>query len=76
MCGLIGELTTCTCEIPFFKEICIMSFLCPHCGYKDSEVKTLGEIGDKGKIITLSVDNEDDLNRDIFKSNTAIVHIP
>lgn len=55
LCQKMGEMTTCTCEIPFFKEICIMTFLCPHCGYKDTEVKTMGEMSEKGKIITLQV---------------------
>lgn len=73
---MIGELTSCTCEIPFFKEICIICFLCPHCGYKDSEVKTVGEIGEKGKRIILRVNEEADLNRDVFKSESAKVSIP
>lgn len=32
-----------------------MAFTCDHCGYKDSEVKTAGEISEKGKKITLKV---------------------
>lgn len=68
VCDKMGEMSTCTCEIPFFKEICIMSFLCEHCGYKDAEVKITGEISDHGKIITLHANNPKDLMRDIFKS--------
>lgn len=71
VCGEEGEMTSCTCEIPFFKEICIMAFLCEHCGYKDSEVKTSGQMSEKGKRITLRVNDIEDLNRDLFKSDTT-----
>ena len=76
VCFKDGEMTTCTCEIPFFKEICIMTFLCNHCGYKDTEVKTMGDMSDKGKKIILNVNSAEDLNRDIFKSETAKIIIP
>lgn len=33
-------------------------------------------MGDKGKKITLTVSEESDLNRDVFKSNTAAFQIP
>lgn len=61
-CGTQGEMTTCLCEIPFFKEICIMTFLCPTCGYKDTEVKTTGDMSDKGKRITLNIRDPKDLD--------------
>ena len=54
-CGKIGQMRTCCCQLPFFKEITLMAFTCDHCGYKDSEVKTAGEISEKGKKITLKV---------------------
>ena len=53
-----------------------MTFLCNHCGYKDTEVKTMGDMSDKGKKIILNVNSADDLNRDIFKSETAKIIIP
>lgn len=75
-CGKDGEMRSITCEIPFFKEIVIMSYNCDECGYKDNEVKTGGEISDKAKKITLFVEDQEDLNRDLFKSDTATVTIP
>lgn len=30
--------------IPYFKEIVVSSFLCDHCGYRDTEVQPAGEI--------------------------------
>jgi zinc finger protein len=74
-CFKESEMKSYQCEIPFFKEIIIMSFKCHHCGYKDTEVKIGGEISKMAKRITLSVTEEDDLNRDIFKSDTAEVKI-
>jgi len=65
----------CTCEIPFFKEIIVMSFTCSHCGARSSEVKTGGGVSEKGKKITFYVDGEEDMNRDLFKSETAEVSI-
>lgn len=53
-----------------------MSFNCSFCGYKDTEVKAQGEISKLGKIIELSVENEADLKRDVFKSDTASLTIP
>lgn len=39
-------------------------------------MKTVGEIGEKGKRIILRVNEEADLNRDVFKSESAKVSIP
>lgn len=61
-------------NIPYFKEVIIWSTSCEHCGYRTSEVKTGGEVPDKGKRITLKVENEVDLSRDILKSDTCALH--
>ncbi|KAG5438550.1 hypothetical protein PCANB_002654 [Pneumocystis canis] len=63
-------------NIPYFKEVIIMSTVCDHCGYKSNEVKTGGEIPEKGKKITLKVENIDDLSRDLLKSETCSITIP
>jgi zinc finger protein len=44
-----------------------MSTNCTYCGYRDNEVKSGGAIPDKGKKITLKVEDEDDLSRDLLK---------
>jgi zinc finger protein len=44
-----------------------MSTNCDACGYKDNEVKSGSAISDKGKRITLKVEDKDDLSRDILK---------
>lgn len=61
-------------NIPKFKEVFIWSTVCDHCGYRSNEVKTGGEIPDKGKRITLKVETIEDLSRDILKSDTCAMH--
>ena len=63
-------------NIPHFKEVIIMSTVCEHCGYTTREVKTGGEIPDKGQRITLQVQNTADLSRDILKSETCALKSP
>ena len=71
-----GPCPTCTLEvntlmkkvnIPYFKDIFIMSTNCEACGYKDNEVKSGAAVSDKGKTITLKILDEEDLSRDILK---------
>jgi zinc finger protein len=44
-----------------------MSTNCDHCGYRDNEVKSGGAISEKGKRITLRVEDSEDLSRDVLK---------
>ena len=74
-CGKESEMRTFQYEIPFFKEVIIMSFKCEHCGYKNVEVKIGGEVSANAKQIIINCQSEADLNRDIFKSDTAYVKI-
>ncbi|EJU03797.1 zf-ZPR1-domain-containing protein [Dacryopinax primogenitus] len=63
-------------NIPYFKDIIIMSTNCDICGYRDNEVKSGGAISDKGRRITLKVEDAEDLSRDILKSETCGLQIP
>ena len=54
-------------DIPHFKEVILMSTVCEFCGYKSNEVKTGGQVSQKGRKITLKVEDPDDLTRDILK---------
>ncbi|KAK9466375.1 ZPR1 zinc-finger domain-containing protein [Lipomyces arxii] len=63
-------------DIPHFKEVVIMSTVCDNCGYKSNEVKTGGEIPEKGKRITLKIDDPEDMARDILKSETCALTVP
>ncbi|KAH9023224.1 zf-ZPR1-domain-containing protein [Lactarius pseudohatsudake] len=62
--------------IPYFKDILIMSTNCDHCGYRDNEVKSGSAISEKGKRITLRVEDREDLSRDILKSEACGLTIP
>ncbi|KAF8193711.1 ZPR1 zinc-finger domain-containing protein [Pholiota molesta] len=63
-------------NIPYFKDILIMSTNCEFCGYRDNEVKSGSAISAQGKRITLKCEDRDDLSRDILKSETAGMTIP
>ena len=63
-------------NIPFFKQVVLMSTVCEHCGYRSNEVKTGGEVPEKGKKITLKVTTKEDLSRDILKSESAALVCP
>jgi zinc finger protein len=38
-CRAAGEADTCIVNLPFFKEVIIMSFNCERCGFRDTEIK-------------------------------------
>jgi zinc finger protein len=63
-------------NIPHFKQVVIMSTACEHCGYRSNEVKTGGEVPEKGRRITLKVQTKEDLYRDILKSESAVLSCP
>ena len=75
-CGKVGYTRMCTCSIPYFKEIIIIAFTCDHCLHRETEVKTGGGISEKGKVYTINVREPNDINRDVFKSESAEVEIP
>ncbi|GAM90089.1 hypothetical protein ANO11243_081290 [Dothideomycetidae sp. 11243] len=63
-------------NIPYFKQVVLMSTVCHDCGYRSNEVKTGGEVPEKGQRITLTVGNDEDLARDILKSESAALSCP
>eukprot|EP01112_Ceratiomyxa_fruticulosa_P017640 TRINITY_DN5536_c0_g1_i1.p1 TRINITY_DN5536_c0_g1~~TRINITY_DN5536_c0_g1_i1.p1 ORF type:complete len:526 (-),score=131.00 TRINITY_DN5536_c0_g1_i1:100-1677(-) len=63
-------------KVPYFREIIIMNFECPHCDYTSKEIQYGGKIEDKGARLELTVKNARDLNRQVVKSDTATVTIP
>ncbi|KAF2719133.1 zf-ZPR1-domain-containing protein [Polychaeton citri CBS 116435] len=63
-------------NIPHFKQVVLMSTVCDHCGYRSNEVKTGGEVPEKGRRITLQVDTIEDLSRDVLKSESAALKCP
>ncbi|CDF90438.1 probable Zinc finger protein ZPR1 [Zygosaccharomyces bailii] len=58
-------------SIPYFKEIVIMSFECPHCGFKNAEIQPASQIQEKGAKYMLKIEERSDFNRQVIKSETA-----
>jgi len=75
-CTAEGEVKMCVATIPYFKEIIIMCFKCDACGNKSTEIKQGGGMSEKATKMTFAVTEEVDLNRDVFKSDTALLCIP
>ncbi|CAN8104437.1 unnamed protein product [Discula destructiva] len=63
-------------DIPHFKQVVLMSTVCDACGYKSNDVKTGGAIPEQGSRITLHVKNNEDLARDILKSESCALSCP
>ena len=40
-CGKMGESRMCITDIPYFKEVVIMSFVCDFCGFRTNEVSVV-----------------------------------
>lgn len=45
-------------KIPYFREVVLMSFECPHCGNKNNEIKSAGPVQPQGAKIELKVTNK------------------
>ncbi|KAK0651450.1 ZPR1 zinc-finger domain-containing protein [Cercophora newfieldiana] len=63
-------------EIPHFRQVVIMNTSCDDCGYKSNDVKTGGEVPEKGKKVTLRITKPEDLARDILKSESCELECP
>lgn len=63
-------------KIPFFKEIIISSFSCPHCHWTNTEIQSAGAIQEQGVCYTLRVKTKKDLDREVVKADCASTRIP
>ena len=75
-CGRLGFTRMCQCSIPYFKDLILMAFTCDHCLHRTTEIKTGGGISPQATKYTMKIDTPEDLNRDLFKSESAGVEIP
>jgi len=62
-------------KIPYFREVVIMAFECPHCGFKNNEVQSASEISETGVHCTCQIKNAKDLSRQVLKAETATAKI-
>jgi len=75
-CTKPGEARSCTVNIPYFKELILMSFTCEFCGYRTVDINTGGGISEKGMRYKFDVKSSAELDREVFKSNSCNVMIP
>ena len=77
-CGVEGgSQRSATTNIPHFKDVTILSFVCEQCGFKTNEVKAdSSNISATGMKWILKVDSESAMHRDLIKSKTAKISIP
>ncbi|KAI9755740.1 MAG: hypothetical protein M4579_004170 [Chaenotheca gracillima] len=59
-------------RIPYFREVILMSFYCPHCHFKNTEIQSAGQIQERGSRYTFTVTKKEDLSRQVVKSDTCI----
>ena len=52
-----------------------MSFYCDHCHWKNTEIQSAGEIQEHGTKYIFKMDNLDDMERQVVKSDTAIFRV-
>jgi len=62
-------------KIPFFQDTIIMSFDCPHCHYRECEVKPGSDIHEQGVRMTLKVDGAKMMNRQIIRQASAMFRV-
>ncbi|KAJ5159523.1 Zinc finger protein ZPR1 [Penicillium canariense] len=58
-------------RVPFFKDIVVDSFYCEHCNFANNTVKPAGSISPLGIKYTLDVTCENDLQRQVIRSDAA-----
>ncbi|KAI4205739.1 MAG: hypothetical protein LQ350_000236 [Teloschistes chrysophthalmus] len=74
-CHEDGETRLLLTKIPYFREVILMSFSCDHCGFSNTEVKSAGEIQERGAKYSLDVRDVEDLQRQIVKSDTSVFRL-
>lgn len=52
-----------------------MSFSCPHCHFQNTEIQSAGSIQQKGAKYTVKIENEEDLQRQVVKTDVCIFRI-
>ncbi|XP_077985430.1 zinc finger protein ZPR1-like isoform X2 [Glandiceps talaboti] len=75
-CEEMGSTRLLLTRIPFYKDVVIMSFHCPHCHYSNNEIQPGGRIQDDGCQYSVKIKTTEDLNRKVVKSDYASVAIP
>ncbi|CAI2354297.1 unnamed protein product [Caenorhabditis sp. 36 PRJEB53466] len=75
-CEKNGETRIMCTSIPYYKAVILISFECPHCGYKNNEIQSGEAVQEHGTLIVLRVQQQDDLRRQLVKSEYASIEVP
>lgn len=62
-------------RVPYFRDVILESFSCPHCHFADNSIKSAGQIQEQGSKYTLNVETEDDLERQVVRSDVSIFKV-
>ncbi|KAJ1567221.1 nucleolar zinc-finger protein [Cladochytrium tenue] len=60
-------------KIPHFREVIIMAFECPHCGFRNNEIQSGTAVQEKGCAQQCKIVSKQDLNRQLVKSESASI---
>ncbi len=63
-------------KIPHYKEVILMSFNCEECGFQNNEIQSGGQIQEQGVRYKVKIQTEQDLSRQIVKSDHAVLIVP
>lgn len=75
-CEKNGETRMMLTNIPFFKDILVVSFTCDLCGHRNNEIQNAGVLAEHGLKIKLTVTCKEDLERDICRGEFATTFVP
>lgn len=62
-------------RIPYYKELIISSFDCPHCNYKNNQLDPATEIKSQGVRMSLKIDNKEDLDRYVITTDYTSIQV-
>jgi len=74
-CGKNGTTRLLLTRIPFYKELVISSFDCPHCNYKNNQLDPAIEIKPQGVRMSLNIENKEDLDRYVITTDYTSVQV-
>ncbi|XP_025425040.1 zinc finger protein ZPR1 [Sipha flava] len=74
-CGKNGTTRLLLTRIPFYKELVISSFECPHCNFQNNQLDPAIEIKTQGVRMTLKVENKEDLDRYVITTDYTSIQI-
>ncbi|KAF1742513.1 hypothetical protein MXB_2062, partial [Myxobolus squamalis] len=75
-CGKQGQTKLTVVNIPFYDNVFLSSFDCPHCNYSNRDIKDLKEPKDHGVHYEFKIKNKEGLSRMMVRQGTALVTIP